>query len=182
MPWRDQDRVMNLIERLARQRVRPTPEVDALLRDRAVAWLSTTSADDVPAIVPVWFVWDGETFLVFSKPHARKVRNLTANPRVMLAVGDPADDFDVQLVEGRAELLAAPTIELLPPALGAKYRAWLDGIGLGLDEFAATYGQPIRISPTRFLPWRGRTWLGQGRRVADGPLVGRAPLVASPAI
>ncbi|HEU4673943.1 MAG TPA: pyridoxamine 5'-phosphate oxidase family protein, partial [Candidatus Limnocylindrales bacterium] len=93
---------MNLIARLGRTPPRPAPEVDALLRERAVAWLSTTSADGVPAIVPVWFVWDGETFLVFSKPHARKVRNVGANPRVMLAVGDPADDFDVQLVEGRA--------------------------------------------------------------------------------
>jgi hypothetical protein len=60
---------------------------------------------------------------------------------------------------------------VLPEALGRKYRAWLDGIGLGLDEFATTYAQPIRITPTRFLPWRGRTWLGQGRRAGAGPLV-----------
>ncbi len=171
------DAGMKLIARFGRTPIpgwtpaRPAPEVDAVLREHAVAWLSTTSADGVPAIVPVWFVWDGETFLVFSKPHARKVRNVVANPRVMLAVGDPANDFDIQLVEGRAEVLAAPTADILPAALGRKYRAWLDGIGLGLDEFATTYARPIRITPTRFLPWRGRTWLGQGRRVMAGPLV-----------
>jgi PPOX class probable F420-dependent enzyme len=158
------------IERLAR----PSAEVDALLRERAVAWLSTTSRDGTPAVVPVWFVWDGGSFLVFSKPHARKVRNVAANPRVMLAIGDAADDFDVQLVEGRAELLTSDAAAVLPTALAGKYRTWLDGIGLGLDEFAATYAQPIRISPTRFLPWRGRTWNGQSQR--------RAPTLVAAAV
>jgi len=30
-------------------------------------------------------------------------------------------------------------------------------IGLGRDEFLATYSQVIRIRPSRFLPWHGRT-------------------------
>ena len=30
-------------------------------------------------------------------------------------------------------------------------------IGLSRDEFLATYSQVIRITPTRFLPWHGRT-------------------------
>jgi hypothetical protein len=30
-------------------------------------------------------------------------------------------------------------------------------IGLTVDEFLATYSQVIRIRPTRYLPWRGRT-------------------------
>jgi PPOX class probable F420-dependent enzyme len=165
----------DLIRRVIDRPARPTAEAEALLRDAAVAWLSTTSADRVPAIVPVWFVWDGESFLVFSKPHARKVRNMAENPRVMLAIGEPDDDFDVQLVEGRAQLLDAHTADLLPAALGDKYRRWLEGIGLDLAEFAATYSQPVRIVPTRFLPWRGRTWNGQSRRLSP-------TLVAAPAL
>jgi PPOX class probable F420-dependent enzyme len=152
----------------------PSPEVDARLRDARVAWLSTTSADGFPAIVPVWFVWDGSSFLVFSKPHSRKVRNISQNERVMLAVGDPEDDFDVQLIEGRAELIDA---ELARPAVGAvaaKYQRWLGGIGLGLAEFGETYAQGIRITPTRFLPWRGRTWIGQSTRTTSGPLLAPA--------
>jgi PPOX class probable F420-dependent enzyme len=157
-------RMNRLFARIAQPPARPSAEAETLLRETAVAWLSTTSADGMPAIVPVWFVWDGEAFLVFSKPHARKVRNLARNPRVMLAIGEPTDDFDVQLVEGRAELLPETAADLLPAAIGSKYRRWLDGIGLGLDEFAATYAQPIRITPTRFLPWRGRSWIGQSER------------------
>jgi PPOX class probable F420-dependent enzyme len=163
------------IRRAIERPVRPSAVVDELLRGRAVAWLSTTSRDGLPAVVPVWFVWDGSSFLVFSKPHARKVRNVAENPRVMVAVGDADDDFDVQLVEGRAELLVAAPSDVLLGSLGDKYRAWLDGIGLDLDEFRATYSQAIRIVPTRFLPWRGRTWNGQSPRVA-------ASLVAAPAL
>ena len=61
----------------------------------------------------------------FSKPDAQKVRNLRANPSVMLALGDAEDDFDVGLLEGRAELLDRPTREVLPAGLCAKYAARL---------------------------------------------------------
>jgi PPOX class probable F420-dependent enzyme len=159
----------------------PSPVVEARLQASRVAWLSTTSADGVPAIVPVWFVWDGASFLVFSKPHARKVRNISQNGRVMLAIGEPEDDFDVQLIEGRAELLDGAVGDRLRAEIATKYRAWLDGIGLETDEFDATYAQAIRITPTRFLPWRGRTWIGQSRRVAPSLAARSIAAAASPA-
>ncbi len=77
----------------------------------------------------------------------------------MLAAGDPEDDFDVQLVEGTAELLDAPTETILPPGIGAKYADQLRELALDLGEFASTYSQAIRIAPTRFLGWTGRTRL-----------------------
>ena len=55
-----------------------------------------------PHLVPTWFWWDGEALLVFSKPDAVKVRNLRANPRLMVALGDPEDDFSVGLIEAEA--------------------------------------------------------------------------------
>jgi hypothetical protein len=36
------------------------------------------------------------------------------------------------------------------------------GIGLSPTEFLATYSQVIRIVPTRFLPWHGRTTPARG--------------------
>jgi PPOX class probable F420-dependent enzyme len=137
----------------------PEPDPERRLRDERVLWLGTTAPDGAPHLVPVWFTWDGSAFLVFSKPRAVKVRHIAAEPRVAIALGEPEDDFDVQLVDARAELLDRPTAELLPPAMLAKYADEMTRIGLGADEFAATYSQAIRIVPTRFLPWRGRTWL-----------------------
>ena len=63
---------------------------DAALRTDPVVWLSSVQRDGRPHLVPVWFHWDGEQIVAFSKPHARKVDNLRDQPRVMLAVALPA--------------------------------------------------------------------------------------------
>ena len=131
--------------------------IDRMLRREPVIWLSSVCSDGSPHLVPIWFSWDGDTILIASKPHARKIANLRHNPSVMLALGEPEDDFDVGMVQGVAELPSEPAADLLPAAHLVKYREQLAAIGLGRDEFLATYSQVIRIRPTRFLPWHGRT-------------------------
>jgi PPOX class probable F420-dependent enzyme len=131
--------------------------IDRMLRREPVIWLSSVCPDGQPHLVPIWFSWDGDTILIASKPNAKKVSNLRLNPAVMLALGAPEDDFDVGMVQGIAELPSEPATELLPAAHLAKYRTQLDAIGLSRAEFLATYSQVIRIRPTRFLPWHGRT-------------------------
>jgi len=135
----------------------PAARIDRLLRSEPVVWMSTVRPDGVPHLIPIWFSWDGEAILIASKPAAQKVRNIRENPVVMLALGRPDADFDVGLLEGRAELLDVPSSELLPASHLAKYRAPMAAIGLTPDEFLATYTQVIRIIPTRYLPWHGRT-------------------------
>ncbi len=117
------------------------------LEEEPVVWLSTVRPDGAPHIVPIWFWWDGGALVVASKPGAQKVRNLRANPSVMLALGDAEDDFDVGLLKGRAELLDRPSRETLPAGLFAKYAARLSAMGVDAAEFAATYSQVIRIVP-----------------------------------
>ena len=135
----------------------PAARIDRLLRSEPVVWMSTVRPDGVPHLIPIWFSWDGDAILVASKPHAQKVRNLRENPVVMLALGKPDEDFDVGLLEGRAELLDVPSSAVLPASHLAKYRAAMSAIGLTPEEFLATYTQVIRITPTRYLPWHGRT-------------------------
>jgi PPOX class probable F420-dependent enzyme len=135
----------------------PDRRIDRLLRSEPVLWLSSVRPDGRPHLVPIWFSWDGRDILVASKPNAQKIRNLRANPTVMLALGEAEDDFDVGLLEGRAELLDRPSSIVLPPGHVAKYTARMAAIGLSQEEFLATYSQVIRITPTRFLPWHGRT-------------------------
>lgn len=160
-----------------RMTVSPLPaaaRIDGLLRREPVVWLSTVRPDGGPHLVPIWFSWDGCEVLVASKPGAQKVRNLRANPSVMLALGETEDDFDVGLFEGRADLPTRPARELLPDEHVAKYRGQLAAIGLDRDEYLATYSQVIRIRPTRFLPWHGRS-IPPSARPAAPPLAGRIP-------
>jgi hypothetical protein len=92
---------------------------------------------------------------VFSKPNAVKVRNLRANPRLMVALGRPEEDFSVGLIEAEATLLTEPA--RIPDAFFAKYADQLADDGLDPDGFRAAYTQAIRIVPTRFLAWHGRS-------------------------
>lgn len=133
----------------------PPPGVAPILRSRRVAWISTVDADGAPALVPTWFWWDGSVFWLFAKPGQRKVRNIRRFERVTLAIGEPNDDFAVQLVEGSAHTVAASTASVLPAEMKPAYAEWLARAGLDWDRYAATYRQPIIVRPTRFLPWRG---------------------------
>jgi PPOX class probable F420-dependent enzyme len=135
----------------------PAARIDRMLRTEPVLWLSTVRPDGGPHLIPIWFSWDGREIIIASKPGAQKVRNLRANPVAMLALGEAEDDFDVGLIEGHAELLDEPAAASLPADHLAKYRGEMARLGLGADEFLATYSQVIRIRPTRFLPWHGRT-------------------------
>jgi PPOX class probable F420-dependent enzyme len=128
------------------------------LRDDPVVWLSSVQRDGRPHLVPVWFHWDGERIVAFSKPHARKVDNLREEPRVMLAVGMPGPEFEVELIEATAELPDRPATEMLPDGFGAKYRELLRRAGLSVQRFAEVYSQPIVLTPTRFLGYGGHGW------------------------
>ena len=140
------------------------------LEEEPVVWLSTVRPDGTPHIVPVWFWWDGEALLVFSKPDAQKVRNLKAGSTAMLGIGDADEDFDIGLFEGRAEILDVPTADLLPREHLEKYATQMAGIGLTAEEYIGTYSLVVRITPSHYLGWHGRS-IPQSVRVAGAPRV-----------
>jgi PPOX class probable F420-dependent enzyme len=113
-----------------------------------IIWLSTVRPDGRPHLVPVWFLWDGQTILIFSKPD-QKIRNLRQNPAVMLGLDDTDTGEDVVLVEGTAELLAAGQAAPTLPAYAAKYTPKLTEMGWTPASMATEYTEPIRITPTR---------------------------------
>lgn len=148
--------------------------VQRFLETEPVIWLSSIRQDGAPHLVPTWFVWDGEAIVIRSKPDARKVRNLARDPRAMLALGDADDDFDVGLLEARAEVTGvgdeppAP----LPAVFVTKYGDRMAELGITPAGFAATYSATIRLTPARALGWHGRTtprsWLEAVKRLAYG--------------
>jgi len=133
-------------------------DIDERLRSEPTVWLSTIRPDGRPHVVPVWFNWDGRVFDLFSKPNAQKVRNLREHPEVMLAVGQPAEEWDVELVEGTASIVESPTSEVVPPTMFEKYASLMARAALDSETFVTTYCQPVRITPTRFLGYGGKGW------------------------
>jgi PPOX class probable F420-dependent enzyme len=131
--------------------------VQRFLETEPVIWLSSIRPDGAPHLVPTWFVWDGETIVIRSKPEAPKVRNLRHDPRAMLALGDADDDFDVSLLEARAAVAADPEPPDLPAAFLIKYGDRIAALGLTPAEFARVYAATIRLTPVRALGWHGRS-------------------------
>ncbi len=148
--------------------------VERFLETEPVIWLSSIRQDGAPHLVPTWFVWDGESILIRSKPHAKKVRNLAHDPRAMVALGDAEDDFDVGLLEARAVVTGVGDDgeTPLPGSFLAKYRERIAALGITPAEFAATYSATIRLTPSRALGWHGRStprsWLDAVKRLAFG--------------
>jgi PPOX class probable F420-dependent enzyme len=123
------------------------------LASERIAWLTTVRADGQAQSSPVWFLWDGATFLVFSQPGAQKVRNLAVNPRVALHLGDDGSGGDVVTVEGAATVEPdSPRADRVEAYL-AKYRAAVEALGYEPGPFARTYSTAIRIRPTRIRAW-----------------------------
>jgi PPOX class probable F420-dependent enzyme len=126
---------------------------DRRLREEGIIWLTTVRSDGQPQSVPVWFLWDGETFLICSQPDRQKLKNIGKNPRVGLNLNSNARGGDVVRVEGTAEIL-----EDFPPAteIGEyveKYRESIARIGFEPDRFARAYSVALRVTPTRWQAW-----------------------------
>ena len=123
------------------------------LRSEAVVWLTTVRADGQAQASPVWFLWDGETFLLYSQPGAQKVRNLAANPKVALHLGDDGTGGDIVTVEGTAAVEPdSPRADRVEAYL-AKYQEAIEALGYEPGPFARTYSTAIRVRPTRMRAW-----------------------------
>ena len=126
--------------------------IDRRLRAEPIIWLSTVRPDGRPHLVPVWYLWDGRTILVFSQPGAQKVRNLRHSRQVALALDTADEGEDVVIIEGEATLLPAGTVDATLPAYVEKYARLMERIGTSPETMAARYTQAIPIMPVRFLP------------------------------
>ena len=123
--------------------------IDQRLRSDIIIWLTTVRADGRPHSVAVWFLWDGEQFLIFSRPKNQKIRNLRTNPNVVLALDNTANGSDVIVFEGTAELLTDPDVNTTIAAYEEKYGAELKAMGWTAASMANDYSQGIRITPTK---------------------------------
>ncbi len=127
---------------------------DERLRTEEVAWLVTVSADGTPVPTPVWFMWDGETIVVYSQRDTPKLRHIAANPRVAFALRTDALGDEITVMTGIAVVDSpAPSAAELPGYV-EKYGALIARLGADPVSFAGEYSVPVRITPTKLRQWR----------------------------
>ena len=119
------------------------------LEHEIVIWLTTVSRDGTPQPNPVWFLWNGETFLIYSQPDAAKVHNITRSPKVSLHFeGADVVGGDVIVLTGEARVdLHTGSI---PQAYRQKYKEGLKIFGYTWDQMQAEYSAAIFIKPTKY--------------------------------
>jgi PPOX class probable F420-dependent enzyme len=127
----------------------PSKHVQTRLKRELVIWLATVGLNGHPHAVPVWFSWDGKSFLIYAIP-GQKVRDIEANPNVALHLNtDPVGDDGVR-IDGTARIDPKQ-----PPAYKVanyvrKYREQIQGLDMTPKVFSDQYHVAIRIQPTRY--------------------------------
>jgi PPOX class probable F420-dependent enzyme len=117
------------------------------LKDELIYWLATTGSDGTPQPSPVWGLWDGETFLIYSKPDTPKLRNIASRPAVALHLDGDGKGGDIVIVTGEARIdREAPPADHLPEYI-AKYRGGIRRIGMTPESFARAYSVAVRVTP-----------------------------------
>jgi PPOX class probable F420-dependent enzyme len=76
-------------------------DVLALLRQASPCYLATSMADGSPQVTQTWGDTDGEYVLINSVQGHVKVRNITRDPRVAVAISDPETPSRYVQVRGR---------------------------------------------------------------------------------
>lgn len=118
-----------------------------------VIWLTTTGDDFTPQPTPVWFLWDGASFLIYSLPDAARLRHIAHNPRVALHLDGNGQGGDIVVFTGTARVAPEEPPADRNAAYIAKYQARVDASFGGPAPFAQRYSTPVRVTPLRL---RGR--------------------------
>ena len=123
----------------------PASHADLLNSKLAFAQLATVNADGSPQVTPVWVDYDG-THVIVNTARARvKSRNLERNPRVALAISDPANPYRYVGIQGRVVEMTEQGADAHIDKMAKKY----------LNKDSYPYRQPgeqrviVKIAPER---------------------------------
>jgi PPOX class probable F420-dependent enzyme len=124
------------------------------LETQNVIWLTTVDSNLMPQPRPVWFIWENDSFLIFSKPNAHKVSHIEKNPGVALHFNtDESGDQHVIIFTGEALLdLDCPPAHHVPWYL-EKYESGIIALDMSPESFSQEYSRAIRIKPTNLRGW-----------------------------
>lgn len=133
-----------------------TEELDEFLNEGAAKFLkiATTDENGWPMISPVWYDWDGASFLVIGKQRTSYITNLQRDQRCAVLVENPGLPYKRVAAQAIAEFL--PDDWDWRPAARDMVRRYIGPDGMSYAE--ATFAFPrisIRIWPKRMTTWDG---------------------------
>jgi PPOX class probable F420-dependent enzyme len=125
-----------------------TEQIEKHLGNDKIVWLTTVTPTGRPAPRPVWFVWDGTAFIIYSLPDGAKIRHIAVNDQVSLHFNSSPGGGDVVVISGRAELVRDAPPPSAVPGLLDKYLDVIQAMGY-TQEWYDAYNTAIRVIPER---------------------------------
>ena len=120
-----------------------------LIKREYVIWLTTVGSDLAPQPRPVWFIWDKDSFLIFSQPQAHKLKHIKERPNVSLHFNtDKTGDQDVIVYIGKAQIDTSVPAAHKVLAYLKKYGTGIKDLGATPEQFSQEYSVAIRVTPT----------------------------------
>ena len=123
--------------------------VNNRLQKETIIWLTTVDINGFPQTRPVWFHWDDETILVYSRPDTAKIRHISRNPGVSLNFDGNGIGGDIIVIPGRAQVIEDGISAKNHLPYSNKYNEGFKQIGMTAAQFSETYSEAIRIIPIR---------------------------------
>jgi PPOX class probable F420-dependent enzyme len=121
------------------------------IKSEYFVWMTTVDSTGIPQPRPVWYVWENDSFLIYSQANAYKLKHIQRNPNVSLHFNS-ADE------KGEQRLIIVTGIAKIDPHCPAtdkhraymrKYKSGIIGLNATPAQFAAEYSVAIRIIPTK---------------------------------
>lgn len=116
------------------------------LENEPVIWITTVFPNGTPQPNPVWFYFDGECVLIYTRPGSIKLKNLSRNPRVSLHFeGATPVGGDVVIFHGTACLeRETPATH---PGYAQKYaKIAMDQWQVSMEDLFKEYSVLLRIT------------------------------------
>lgn len=119
------------------------------LGSEKIIWFTTVNTSGRPQPRPVWFVWDGESVLIYSEHSSWKVNHIEQNPQVSLHFNSDEYGGDIQVLLGDARLDRAAPVVRDNPAYISKYTDGIRNINMDVESYSQRFDTPLRIHVSR---------------------------------
>jgi len=84
------------------------------LRDDPLAWLTTVDSCGIAQPNPVWFLWDGDSILVYNLPSAHRLSHVRRRPQVTRHRDSHVCGGDAVVLIGAAEIVTDEPTAIRP--------------------------------------------------------------------
>ena len=124
------------------------------LKEEYAIWLTTVDSQGTPQPRPVWFIWEEDSFLIFSQAKAHKLPHISKNQKVALNFNtDETGDKHVIVFTGEAVIdTNSPPAHRVPTYLN-KYKDGITSLEMTPEQFSQEYSIAIRIRPAQVRGW-----------------------------